>query len=92
VAPNCHYCGKALRRRQGVDGFLDRLVFTGRPTWDGYELVYVCDDDLMFFDHVVPKAKGGRDETTNLVPVCGKCNSLKGSRLSYAEMVERRMA
>ena len=30
-------------------------------------------------DHIVPKAKGGKDTETNLQLLCGPCNSLKGT-------------
>ena len=30
-------------------------------------------------DHIVPKAKGGKDTENNLQLLCGPCNSLKGS-------------
>ena len=92
VAPNCHYCGRLLRRRRDVADFPDRLVFVGSdPHWEDGELVYVCEDDLMLFDHAIPRTKSGRDERANLVPVCGHCNCSKGARFSYTEMVERRM-
>lgn len=29
-------------------------------------------------DHVVPKAKGGKNEPSNCVPCCKECNQLKG--------------
>lgn len=32
-------------------------------------------------DHVVPIARGGRDEPTNVVPCCRFCNTSKGARL-----------
>lgn len=35
-------------------------------------------------DHRTPKARGGTDDTWNLVLCCGSCNSQKGSR-SYLE-------
>lgn len=32
-------------------------------------------------DHVVPKAKGGTDELTNLVAACARCNRLKSDKI-----------
>jgi 5-methylcytosine-specific restriction endonuclease McrA len=32
-------------------------------------------------DHVIPIARGGRDEPTNVVPCCRFCNTSKGARL-----------
>ena len=37
------------------------------------------DDNSLTADHVIPKAKGGQDLTTNIVPACSRCNSSKGS-------------
>lgn len=31
-------------------------------------------------EHQHPRAKGGNDDTSNLVPACRDCNSLKGNR------------
>ncbi len=39
-------------------------------------------------DHVVPKALGGTDESTNLVAACGPCNSGKSSNNPDAPLVE----
>lgn len=32
-------------------------------------------------DHVIPLSKGGRDEPSNVVPACRKCNSAKHNRM-----------
>lgn len=32
----------------------------------------------MEVDHIVPKAKGGPDDDTNLQLLCGHCNRVKG--------------
>jgi len=34
------------------------------------------------FDHVLPRARGGRTTWTNVVTACGACNLRKGSRLA----------
>jgi 5-methylcytosine-specific restriction endonuclease McrA len=32
---------------------------------------------LLHVDHVVPKAHGGTDDLSNLMPACGSCNNFK---------------
>jgi 5-methylcytosine-specific restriction endonuclease McrA len=32
-------------------------------------------------DHVVPRSRGGRNEWTNVVAACARCNHRKGDRL-----------
>lgn len=34
----------------------------------------------MVVDHVVPRARGGKDAIGNLAPACSDCNCIKGSR------------
>jgi 5-methylcytosine-specific restriction endonuclease McrA len=33
------------------------------------------------FDHVIPRARGGRTSWENVVTACGSCNLRKGSKL-----------
>ena len=33
----------------------------------------------MHIDHIVPKARGGTDELSNLMPACASCNNFKMS-------------
>ncbi len=40
-----------------------------------------CPSEGKTIDHVVPLARGGRDEISNLVPACKACNSSKGAKL-----------
>ena len=48
---------------------------------DAYKCAYCGRSDLpLTIDHVVPKAKGGRDSWENLVCACTNCNNMKGSR------------
>ena len=46
---------------------------------DGNRCVYCGSRDNLTIDHVVPKAKGGRDTWYNLVTACQSCNSKKGA-------------
>ena len=43
---------------------------------DGYLCAY-CNREADTVDHIVPKAKGGTDEITNLVSACLECNGRK---------------
>lgn len=45
----------------------------------GSECFY-CGADASHVDHVVPRARGGRDDMENLVPACATCNTDKGSK------------
>jgi 5-methylcytosine-specific restriction endonuclease McrA len=48
---------------------------------DAYKCAYCGRSDLpLTIDHVVPKAKGGRDSWENLVCACTNCNNMKGGR------------
>lgn len=40
----------------------------------------------MTLDHIQPVSKGGQDIPENLQLLCGACNSLKGNRLTMAEL------
>jgi 5-methylcytosine-specific restriction endonuclease McrA len=51
---------------------------------DGFTCQY-CDGKRpapeLTFDHVIPRAKGGRTSWENVVTACGVCNLRKGSKL-----------
>lgn len=38
-------------------------------------------------DHVIPRARGGRNGSGNLVPACRPCNTIKGPALLWSEWV-----
>ena len=52
-------------------------------TRDGFRCQY-CNHKKPFsqltYDHVIPRARGGRTEWTNIVTACRPCNHKKGSR------------
>ncbi|MFB7176861.1 HNH endonuclease signature motif containing protein [Streptomyces sp. NPDC056257] len=39
-----------------------------------------CYNQATSMDHVIPFARGGADDLSNLVPICDRCNRLKGDR------------
>lgn len=47
---------------------------------DNYQCVYCGSKKELTLDHVIPKSKGGKNEWTNLVTSCSKCNIKKADR------------
>ncbi len=47
---------------------------------DAHRCVY-CTVRADTIDHVVPRSRGGRNEWTNVVAACARCNHRKGDRL-----------
>lgn len=55
---------------------------------DGYEC-YWCGMDATTVDHIVPVAKGGTDDTENLVAACKRCNFSKQDKLPDEFVLQR---
>jgi len=47
---------------------------------DGFECVYCGSKKELTLDHVIPKSRGGKNDWTNLVTSCFKCNLKKSNR------------
>lgn len=47
---------------------------------DGFACQYCGRIDHLTFDHVIPRARGGRTTWENVVAACGPCNLHKGSK------------
>ena len=47
---------------------------------DNYQCVYCGSNKSLTLDHVIPKSRGGKNEWTNLVTSCFKCNLKKANR------------
>ena len=47
---------------------------------DGFRCQYCGSAEDLTFDHVTPRAKGGRTSWTNIVTACSPCNARKGGR------------
>lgn len=47
---------------------------------DGYQCVYCGSHRNLTLDHVIPKSRGGKNEWTNLVTSCQKCNMKKADK------------
>lgn len=57
---------------------------------DGHQCVYCGSNKNLTLDHVFPKSRGGKNEWTNLVTSCFKCNLKKADRTpEEAKMVMR---
>jgi 5-methylcytosine-specific restriction endonuclease McrA len=48
---------------------------------DKFQCQYCTDDRDLTFDHVVPRARGGKTTWDNVVTACAPCNLRKGSKL-----------
>jgi len=48
---------------------------------DRFECQYCTADNDLTFDHLVPRARGGRTTWDNVVTACAPCNLRKGSKL-----------
>ena len=53
--------------------------FPGKPC-------YYCGGKAESIDHFVPRAAGGKNVLSNLVPACMKCNHMKGA-FTYEEFI-----
>lgn len=42
------------------------------------EICFYCGEEATTVDHIVPRANGGTNTKSNLVPCCKLCNSTKG--------------
>jgi 5-methylcytosine-specific restriction endonuclease McrA len=58
---------------------------------DGFACAYCSRSEDLTFDHVVPRARGGRTSWENIVAACSRCNLAKGGRTpAEAQMSLRR--
>lgn len=79
----CAYCG-----RKASHFALERPKKIGNPCheYSHWHLnLYITNKDgsetMMTADHVIPKAKGGKNTAENIVPACRLCNKRKGESM-----------
>jgi 5-methylcytosine-specific restriction endonuclease McrA len=77
AAPNVVRLSRYVRIPYRRGASLTRRAVLDR---DGHLCGY-CDARADTIDHIVPRSRGGRNEWTNVVAACAKCNHRKGSRL-----------
>lgn len=61
---------KRLWRAGIKEAWDNRCAYCGKPP---------IDDKSLTIDHVKPRARGGEDRTSNVIPACRRCNQAKGS-------------
>lgn len=65
---------------EGCDRVGTRLIVTKKNDGSYHADVYTHDLVMMTIDHVIPLSMNGSDKTTNKVPMCQKCNEMKGNK------------
>jgi 5-methylcytosine-specific restriction endonuclease McrA len=69
-----------LERRRGRAAAATRKHRVGVFERDGHRCQICGSTENLVLDHIVPIAKGGGDEPSNLQALCWSCNSRKGAR------------
>lgn len=54
-----------------------------------YRCRYCRSDGPLTIDHIIPLARGGRHDKSNIVPACLRCNTSKGARGDWPKGVPR---
>lgn len=72
----------ALIGHRGIDSNISRIVRANAEHcfWCGKSIAGKTGPGGVHADHVVPRAKGGADKLSNLVPSCASCNIKKQSK------------
>lgn len=78
----CMPCRRAVMRARA------RYLGKGIREGAGWGACLCCGavDDLTV-DHVIPRSRGGADDSTNFQTLCRKCNSIKGDK--YVDFRQR---
>lgn len=78
-----------IPKRRGVRSkqIKHMLYGTQKGQCNGCDMHYLFKD--LEVDHVLPRARGGPDDDSNLQLLCGNCNRVKGGRLTMEELRAR---
>jgi 5-methylcytosine-specific restriction endonuclease McrA len=75
-----------LARQRPVRGWSRSVSWTLISMFDSRCFYCGTPDDSLVREHVIPLARGGRDDYTNIVPSCRACNWRKGPGLGRAPL------
>ena len=70
---------KGFRRHKKPVKF-SRVNIYGRDDYTCQYCAKKCSMDELTYDHVTPRAQGGKTEWTNIVSACERCNAKKANR------------
>lgn len=70
---------RRMREKGGGDPERWTAIRVGILQRDNYQCRY-CGKKAVTVDHVIPKSKGGTENSDNLVACCKSCNSIKGTK------------
>lgn len=73
-----------LMRKEGIK--LECVCCKAKPSYAEYTTEYglrmmISSNNNLTIDHIIPKAKGGKNDKTNYQIMCRICNNRKGSRI-----------
>lgn len=72
----CVFCGL-----EGKFFSLDKDIFHGKCHFNLYGTDANKDEVMLTKDHIIPRAKGGKNVMDNYQPLCIKCNSAKADKI-----------
>lgn len=80
-----------LARKHGAEGTFSVDEWRAIRDYYGNKCLACNEQRPLTIDHIVPLSKGGRNDASNLQPLCNKCNSAKWNRtIDYRPTVPER--
>lgn len=74
------YCTNRRAAQEGADGQFTSEEFTALKNFYGNICLACKKPAKLTADHVMPLSKGGSNSIDNIQPLCGPCNSSKGTK------------